>query len=89
MEGANNSNQNLNQPCDFNSSSISYLELQLANPELWNGQSYLISIFITLETICNDLKNIKTSLYYIVDFIKNRNLKSDKKEDISSFISFG
>jgi len=42
-----------------------------------------------METICKDLKNIKISLYQIVDFIKNRNLKNNREEDIHSFVDFG
>ena len=37
VEGAGISNQNLNQPHNFELLSISYLKLQLANPDLWNG----------------------------------------------------
>ena len=35
-----------------------------------------------------DLKNIKISLHHIADFIKDRKLKNNKKEDITSFIGF-
>jgi len=86
MESAYISNQNLNQPCSFELSSISYSELQLANPDLWNGQSNPVFIFGITETIHKDLKNIKTSLHCIADFIRNRSLK--KKQEGRYFQSY-
>jgi len=42
-----------------------------------------------METVLEDLKNIKISLYHIVDFIKNRKLENNREEDIPSLIGFG
>ena len=39
--------------------------------------------------ISKDLKNIKTSSYCIADYIKNRPLKSNRKEDIPNLVGFG
>jgi len=75
MKIMNINNQNMNQPCSFNSTFISYKELQPVNPELWDGQSHSVSIFRTIESINKDLKNIKTLFYHITDFIRNKNLK--------------
>jgi len=70
-------------------SSISYSEAQPVKSKLWNDHSDPISIFGTVETILEDLKNIKISLYHIADFIKNRKLKNNRKKDVSSLVGFG
>ena len=41
-----------------------------------------------METILEDLKNVKILLYHIANFIKNRELKSNREEDISNLIGF-
>ena len=69
--GSNIHNVNVDQPCNLDSTSITYLEAQLAKSNFWNSYSNLISIFGTIETILDNLKNIKVSLYYIINFIKN------------------
>jgi len=69
-------------------SSIPYLELQLANPDLWNSQSNTVFIFGTIETIHENLKNIKISLHCITDFIRSRSLRNNRKENIPSLTGF-
>jgi len=70
-------------------SSISYLEAQPVKFKLWNGYSNPIFIFGTAEIILEDLKNIKISLHYITNFIKNRKQKNNRKKDVLSLIGFG
>ena len=38
--------------------------------------------------IPEDLKNIKSSLHHIADYIKNRHLKNNREEDIPSLLGF-
>jgi len=64
------------------------LELQLANPDLCNSQSNTVFIFGTIEIIHENLKNIKISLHCIADFIRNRSLRNNRKEDIPSLTGF-
>jgi len=35
-----------------------------------------------------DIRNIKISLYQMVNFIKNRNIKNNREENISSIVEF-
>lgn len=35
-----------------------------------------------------DIRNIKISLYQIVNFIKNRNIKNNREENITSIVEF-
>ena len=89
VESTDISNQNTNQSCGLKSFFISYLELQLANLDLWDSQSNSTYIFRYIETVHKGLKNIKFSLYYIANFIRNRSLKNNREKDISSLTGFG
>lgn len=89
VESIDISNQNTNQSCGLKSFFISYLELQLANLDLWDSQSNSTYIFRYIETVHKGLKNIKFSLYYIANFIRNRSLKNNREKDISSLTGFG
>jgi len=68
---------------------LSYKEFQLDNPNLWNSHTNLISMFsqITLQEI--NINNIKISLSCISDFIGNRELKNNRKDDIPFLKGFG
>jgi len=63
---------------------LSYEELQPGNPNLWDGHTNLISIFSQI-----DVNNIKISLLCISNFIGNRELKSNRENNISFFKGFG
>jgi len=89
VESTDISNQNTNQSCSLKSFFISYSELQLANLDLWDSQSNSTYIFRYIETVHKGLKNIKFSLYYIANFIRNRSLKNNREKDISSLTGFG
>jgi len=89
VESTDISNQNTNQSCGLKSFFISYSELQLANLDLWDSQSNSTYIFRYIETVHKGLKNIKFSLYYIANFIRNRSLKNNREKDISSLTGFG
>jgi len=89
VESVNNNNTNTSQSQGFNTTSILYKKHQLANTELWYSQTNPISIFGNTESIPIDMKNIKISLYHIADFIKNKNIKNNREEDIPSIVGFG
>ena len=42
-----------------------------------------------METVSENLKNIKILLYHIIDFIKDRKLENNREKDIPSLIGFG
>jgi len=75
----------------FNSGSslLLYIELQLDNPNLWDGYINLISMFGQNNTQEIDVNNIKISLMCILDFISNSELKNNKEEDILFLSRFG
>lgn len=54
----------------------------------WLIQTYRIAIQHSYLVLHNNLNNIKISLHQFVDFIKNRNLKNNKEENIPSLIDF-
>jgi len=54
----------------------------------WLIQTYRIAIQLFYLILHNGLNNLKISLHWFADFIKNRNLKNNKKEDIPSLIDF-
>jgi len=70
-------------------SSFSYEELQPGIPDLWDGHTNLISMFsqIALQEI--DVNNIKISLSCISNFISNRELKSNREDNILFLKGFG
>jgi len=70
------------------SSSLSYVKLQLGNPDLWDGHMNPIFLFGQNNTQKIDINNIMISLRHISDFISNRKLKNNKKEDISFLSGF-
>jgi len=57
----------------------------LANSNSWDSKAHSVSIFGTNSFTEINTKNIATSLYRIAFFIKNRNLCSKTKKDISGF----
>ena len=89
VEYALNLSANTDQSNGLNSSSISYAENKPANPDLWNSQTHPISIFGDRNSQSINTKNIKVSLLCIADFIKNRDIKHNRKKDISYLEGFG
>jgi len=88
-EYALNLSANADQSNSLNSSSIPYAENKPADPDLWNGQTHPISIFGNRNSQSINTKNIKVSLLYIADFIKNKDIKHNRKKDISCLEGFG
>jgi len=73
----------------FESAPLAYSDSQPTNQNSCNSQVNPILIFRTEELKIIDINNIKLSLYWITDFIKNCSLKNNRKEDILCLKSFG
>ena len=85
----NNNRANMNLPHGFESAPLAYSDSQPTNQNSWNSQINSILIFGTEELKIIDINNIKLSLHWITDFIKNCSLKNNRKEDILCLKSFG
>jgi len=73
---------------DFNTSSLSYEEIQPGNLSSWKGYTWPISIFGKHSTQ-DIINNIKISLARISDFITNCHIKNNRKGDIPCLEEFG
>lgn len=69
-------------------STLPYELCQLDNPKSWNGHTN--SIFMFGQTSFQEINvdNIKILLSHIANFISNRELKNNRKEDISFLKGF-
>ena len=56
-------------------------------PELWSGSFHSISLHSLIEHLTSDSKNIKVSLNYIAKYIKNKQVNSNKVNDLIDFDS--
>jgi len=56
---------------------------QLVKLNAWDGEAYLISIFGTIEFLEIDFKNISTLLLHITNFIRNRDVESNKVNNVN------
>ena len=68
-EDVSNCGMNTCEPQGLESSSISYRDKQLAEPNSWNGKALPLSLFGTIEFLEIDSKNISTLLLCMADFI--------------------
>ena len=62
---------------------------QLVEPNTWDGEAYLISIFGTIEFLEIDFKNMSTLLLHMTNFIRNRDVESNKVNDVNQLQGFG
>ena len=62
---------------------------QLVKLNAWDGEAYLISIFGTIEFLEIDFKNISTLLLHITNFIRNRDVESNKVNNVNQLQGFG
>ena len=69
--------------------SISYLVNQPTDLRLLDDSAYSISIYSLNKYLKVDAKNIMTSLYRIVSFVKSKLLNGKMKKDISHIVEFG
>ena len=75
-----------NQQHSLGASSISYSNFKLANPKLLDGNLNLISIFGIIKKSAED---IITSLNYMASFIDKRDIKNNRKSNLSCLEGFG
>ena len=76
-------------PHDLEPAAISYSTNQLTDPQLWNGNFCLISIFSINKYLNGNAKNIVCSLYRIATFVRQRKLEDKTTADISQITEFG
>ena len=67
---------------------ILYQDNQLANPQLWDNNFTLVSLFEVDKFITNDIKNIVCSLLRIAIFIKQQLLGDRITKNISLIVDF-
>jgi len=69
--------------------SISYLVNQPTDLRLLDDSAHSISIYSLNKHLKVDAKNIMTSLYRIMTFVRNRLLNGKMEKDISYIAEFG
>jgi len=89
VEDTNNNRENINLFHGFKSALLVYSDNQSTNQNSWNSQSNLILIFKAKKLKITDINNIKLSLYWIADFIKNYTLKNNREKNILYLKGFG
>ena len=75
-------------PLDLEPSAIPYQANQPADPQLWDRNFSLISLFGTDEFLDGDAKNIACSLQRIATFIKQKPLGDKDSQDIPQISRF-
>jgi len=68
---------------------IPYLNSELTDLNIWDSNFNLISIFGTIKKSADDVKNIIVSLNHIASFINKRDIKNNRKFDLSYLEGFG
>jgi len=56
---------------------------------IWDGDFHPISIHGSMKHIASDIKNIKTSLCQMSNYILNKKVEKDKVNDFKSFKGIG
>ena len=84
----NNSNNDPDLPHNLNASSISYSNLDFADPKLWNSNLHFILLFGMIEKSTNNIENIIKLLNWMTSFINKRNFKNHRKLDLSYLEGF-
>ena len=55
----------------------------------WDGEAYSISIFGTIKFLKINFMNMSTLLLYMTNFIRNRNVESNKVNNVNHLQCFG
>jgi len=77
-----------NQQYSLGTLLILYLNFELANPNLWDGNLDPISIFSMIKKSAEDIKNIITSLNHMASFIDKRDIKNNRENNLSYIEGF-
>ena len=59
------------------------------DPEIWDGNFYLISLHDSIEHLSSDVKNIKNSLRFMTKYIANKQIESSKANNLDDFKGIG
>lgn len=65
----------INSQSSYYEVSLAYNIDQLMEPNTWDGEAYSISIFRSMEFLEIDIKNMYTSLLYMVNYIRSKKVK--------------
>ena len=57
---------------------------QTIDQDTWNGDFHLISIHGSMEYLASDIKNIKTSLCWMMNYILNKKVEKGKVNDLDN-----
>ena len=56
-----------------------------ADPEIWDGNFHLISLYGSIEHLGSDIKSIKNSLRFMTKYITNKQIESSKANNLDDF----
>jgi len=76
-------------PWKFEDVSLLYDICQLVEPNTWNGKAYPISIYSFIKLLDINAKNITTSLFHMMNFIKCQSIDQKYINDVQSLNGFG
>jgi len=62
---------------------------QALEPESWNGEFYVISLYSSIEYLASDVKNIKDSLSRMCKYILDKTINDDKANNIKDLEDIG
>jgi len=65
----------INSQSSYYEVSLAYNIDQLMEPNTWDGEAHSISIFRSMEFLEIDIKNMYTSLLYMVNYIRSKKVK--------------
>ena len=68
---------------------MSYDINQTMDQDTWDSDFYFISIHGSIEHLTSDIKNIKTSLCCIINYILNKRIEKDKVNDLDNLKDIG
>ena len=68
---------------------LQYDPQALTEPELWSGLFHPISLHSLIEQIASNIKNIKDSLNFMERYITNKQVNSNKANDLEEFKGMG
>jgi len=75
-------------PQKFEDVSLLYDTCQLVEPNTWNGEAHPISIYGSIKLLDIDVKNITTSLFHMMNFIKCQSIDQKYINDVQSLNGF-
>ena len=74
-----------NKKSAFFNISLSYDPDTPADPKIWGGNFYPVSLHGSIKYLASDIKNIKDSLKFMTKYITNKKIDSSKTNDLEDF----